>query len=159
MIDNEYFSLNAGDEAPEFSLRDQLGRNISLRDFYGKRIVLYFYPRNMTPGCVMEACDFRDNINEFKKRKTVILGISRDSEALHQKFMKKYGLNFSLLVDHGGEVCERYGVLKKIKVFGNVIFKPIKRTTFLITSDGFIQKIYRKVKVKGHVSQILQDLN
>ena len=158
MLNDEYFLLNAGDEAPEFSLRDQLGRNISLRDFYGKRVILYFYPRDMTPGCAMEACEFRDKINEFKKKKTVVLGISKDSEALHQRFMKKYGLNFSLLVDHEGEVCENYGVRQKIKVFGNVIFNPIRRTTFIITSDGFILKIYRKVKVKGHVNQILQDL-
>ena len=158
-MDYEEFLLNPGDEAPDFSLQDQLGRNISLRDFQGKTIILYFYPRDMTPGCATEACQFRDNIDKFKSKKAVVLGISKDSESLHQRFMKKYGLNFSLLVDNEGEICERYGVLQKIKVFGRVIFKPIRRTTFLITPDRIIQKIYRKFKIKGHVYQVLQDLN
>ena len=159
MIDNEEFLLKVGDEAPDFSLKDQLGRDISLKDFRGKTIILYFYPRDLTPGCAMEACEFRDNIDKFKNKRAVVLGISKDSESLHQRFMKKYGLNFSLLVDDEGEICEMYGVLQKVKVFGKVIFKPIRRTTFVITPDKIIQRIYRKFKIKGHVYQLLQDLN
>ena len=159
MMDSEVFFLKPGDEAPDFSLKDQLGRNRSLKDFRGKRVVLYFYPRDLTPGCAMEACEFRDNIDKFKSKKAVILGVSKDSEALHQRFMKKYGLNFSLLVDSEGEVCKMYGVLQRIKVFGKVIFNPIRRTTFIIASDRTIQKVYRKFKIRGHVPQVLQDLN
>ena len=151
--------LKEGDQAPDFSLKDQSGQKVSLKNFKGQTVVLYFYPKDLTPGCTVEACDFRDHINQFKDKKAVILGVSKDSESSHQKFINKHNLNFSLLVDSQGQVCQTYRVLQTKKIFGKEIFNAIQRTTFLIAPDGKIQKIYRKVKVKGHVEQILRDLS
>lgn len=156
---NKVTNLKEGDQAPDFSLKDQSGQKVSLKDFKGQTVVLYFYPKDLTPGCTIEACDFRDHITQFKDKKAVVFGVSKDSESLHQKFINKYNLNFSLLVDHEGKVCQKYGILQTKKLFGKEIFNAIGRTTFLIAPDGKIQKIYRKVKVKGHVEQILKDLS
>ncbi len=150
-------SLKEGDTAPSFSLKDQTGQKVSLKDFQGQTVILYFYPKDLTPGCTIEACDFKDNMKQFKNKKTVILGVSRDSEDLHQRFVNKYGLNFSLLVDDQGQVCQKYGVLKPKNMFGKEIIS-IQRATFVIDSNGKIQKIYPNVTVKGHIEQILGDL-
>lgn len=151
--------LKEGQKAPAFSLKDQHDQLICLKDLKGQTVVLYFYPKDMTPGCTVQACDFRDNLLKLKKHKVMVLGVSKDSQDLHQRFTDKYDLNFSLLVDDKSEVCEKYGVLVTKTLFGKTIFGAIQRTTFIIDSDGHIQKIYPKVKAKGHVEQILKDLN
>lgn len=149
--------LKEGDKAPSFKLNDQDGNAVSLPDFKGQTVVLYFYPKDMTPGCTQEACDFRDNFARLKKGKTVVLGVSKDSEALHKKFIAKYELNFPLLADIGGDACEAYGVWKEKSMYGKK-YMGIERTTFIIGPDQKIKKIYPKVKVKGHVDEILNDL-
>ncbi|MES2769158.1 MAG: thioredoxin-dependent thiol peroxidase [Bdellovibrionota bacterium] len=150
-------SLEEGDKAPAFKLKDQDGNTVSLSDFKGQNVVLYFYPKDLTPGCTQEACDFRDNFARLKKGKTAVLGVSKDSEALHQKFIKKHDLNFPLLADVDGKACEAYGVWKEKSMYGKK-YMGIERTTFIIGSDQKIKKIYPKVKVNGHVDQILEDL-
>ena len=149
--------LREGDKAPEFSLNNQSGQKVSLKDFQGQTVILYFYPKDLTPGCTIEACDFRDKMKKFKNKKAVILGVSRDSEALHQKFANKYNLNFSLLADDKSQVCQKYGTLKPKNMFGKEVIS-IQRTTFIINPNGKIQKIYLNVKASGHVEQILNDL-
>lgn len=146
-----------GELAPPFKLPDQDGNVVSLSDFKGQPIVLYFYPKDMTPGCTQEACDFRDNFARLKKGKTIVLGISKDSKDLHKKFINKYELNFPLLADTEGKVCEDYGVWKEKSLYGRK-YMGIERTTFIIGPDQKIKKVYSKVKVAGHVDQILEDL-
>ena len=157
MMDTKEVNLKEGDKAPNFSLKNQIGQKISLKDFQGQTVILYFYPKDLTPGCTIEACDFRDNMKTFKNKKAVILGVSRDSEALHQRFINKYNLNFSLLVDDQSQVCQKYGVLKPKIMFGKKIIS-IRRTTFVIDPKGKIQKIYHNVKATGHVEKVLNDL-
>ena len=156
-MDIKEVNLKEGDNAPEFSLKNQSGQKVSLKDFQAQTVILYFYPKDLTPGCTIEACDFRDKMKKFKNKKAVILGVSRDSEALHQKFADKYNLNFSLLADDKSQVCQKYGVLKPKNMFGKEIIS-IQRTTFIINADGKIQKIYLNVKASGHVEQVLNDL-
>ncbi len=150
--------LKEGDKAPAFRLKADDGRELSLKDFKGKRVVLYFYPKDMTPGCTQEACDFRDGAAKFKKGKAVVLGISRDSVERHRKFKEKYDLDFPLLADEDGAVCEAYGVWKQKSLYGRK-FMGIERTTFVIGADGKIEKIFSKVKVKGHIDEILEGLS
>lgn len=150
-------NLQVGDTAPSFSLQDQHGNTISLSDFVGKPVVLYFYPKDMTPGCTQEACDFRDSFARLNNINAVVLGVSKDSIDLHKKFAEKYGLNFSLLSDTSGKTCEDYGVWQEKSLYGKK-FMGIVRTTFLIGPDQKIKKIYPKVKVEGHVNEILQNL-
>ena len=150
-------TLNVGDTAPGFSLQDQHGNTISLNDLAGKPVVLYFYPKDMTPGCTQEACDFRDSFARLNGINATVLGVSKDSVELHKKFAEKYGLNFSLLADTQGQACEDYGVWQEKSLYGKN-FMGIVRTTFLIGPDQKIKKIYPKVKVEGHVSEILEDL-
>jgi peroxiredoxin Q/BCP len=149
--------LKAGDKAPSFSLSSDDGEVVSLKDFKGKTVVLYFYPKDMTPGCTQEACDFRDASSQFKKSKAVILGVSKDSVARHTKFKEKYELNFPLLSDESGEVCEAYGVWKEKSLYGKK-FMGIERTTFIINPLGKIEKIFNKVKVKGHLEEVLSEI-
>lgn len=151
-------SLKIGSKAPAFSTIDSEGKKVSLKDFLGKRVVLYFYPKDMTPGCTTEACDFRDSLSDFKKKKVAVLGVSRDSSAKHEKFREKYELNFPLLMDEDGKICEKFGVWQEKSLYGKK-FMGIVRSTFLIDSKGKIAKIYDKVKVKGHVDQIAADLS
>jgi peroxiredoxin Q/BCP len=150
-------NLEPGDKAPSFKLHDQDGNTVSLSDFKGQSVVLYFYPKDMTPGCTQEACDFRDNFARLKKGNTVVLGVSKDTKDLHKKFISKYDLNFPLLADTEGKVCEAYGVWKEKSLYGRK-YMGIERTTFLIGPDQKIKKVYPKVKVSGHVDQILEDL-
>lgn len=149
--------LKEGQKAPSFNLESDEGKKIALKDFAGQNVILYFYPKDMTSGCTTEACDFRDSYSQLKKLKAVILGVSKDSVASHQKFKAKEKLNFPLLSDGEGKVCEAYGVWKEKSMYGRK-YMGIERTTFLIGADGKIKKIYPKVKVTGHVDQIIKDL-
>jgi peroxiredoxin Q/BCP len=136
-------------------LQANTGEEVSLSDFRGKTVVLYFYPKDNTPGCTAEACDFRDRHEEFADLDVVILGVSRDPVASHQKFAVKHGLPFLLLSDVDEEVCRKYDVLKEKTMFGKKVM-GIERSTFIIDREGRIVKVYRKVKVPGHVEEALQ---
>jgi peroxiredoxin Q/BCP len=151
-------TLKVGDQAPDFTLLSDQEEKISLKDQRGKKVVLYFYPKDSTPGCTREACDFRDQFSVFKKHDVEIFGISKDSAKSHTKFKTKYELPFTLLVDDNADVCEAYGVVDKKSMFGKT-FLGITRSTFLIDEKGKIEAIWRKVKVTGHVEQILNELN
>lgn len=147
-----------GMQAPDFSLRNEKGDLVSLADFSGKKyVVLYFYPKDATPGCTTQACDFRDTHEDFSNMNAVILGVSPDSEASHTKFIEKQGLPFSLLVDENQAVSEKYGVWKLKKMFGRE-YMGIERSTFLIDPTGTVVKEWRKVKVKGHIEEALSTL-
>jgi len=147
-------TLTAGQPAPHFSLLSDENKMISLTDYHGKKVVLYFYPKDNTPGCTREACDFRDNITQFADHNTIILGISKDKPNKHQTFREKYQLPFTLLSDETGETCIAYGVIDKKNLFGNT-FLGITRSTFLIDENGIIQHIWHKVKVTDHTNKIL----
>jgi len=150
-------SLQKGDKAPTFTLTSAGGEEISLTDFKGKHVVLYFYPKDDTSGCTKEACSFRDNIAVIKKKGAVVLGISADGVKSHQKFTEKYDLNFPLLSDENKEVVQAYGVWKK-KSFMGRSYTGIERTTFVIDEQGKIIHIFPKVKVDGHVDEVLKVL-
>lgn len=147
-------ALKEGSKAPAFTLLNDQDEKTSLKDFKGQTVILYFYPKDMTPGCTTEACDFRDNLNRLKKLDAVVLGVSKDSPESHRKFKKKEGLQFSLLSDEDGEVCEAYGVWQEKMNYGKK-YMGIVRSTFIIGPDQKIQKIYSPVTVKGHVDEIL----
>lgn len=146
--------LNIGDKAPDFTLTDKDGREVSLSDFYGKRIVLYFYPRDNTPGCTRQACAFAGLYGEFERRGVQVIGISRDSVASHQKFAEKYGLPFVLLSDPELEAIKAYGVWQEKKLYGKVSFGVV-RTTFIIDEQGNIAHVMPKVKPDTNASEIL----
>lgn len=151
-------TLNIGDKAPDFTLpTDDENKTITLSELKGKKVVLYFYPKDNTPGCTKEACDFRDNFAAFKQAGAEVFGISKDSSKSHTKFKEKYTLPFTLLVDANGDVCQAYGVINKKSLFGNT-FLGIQRSTFLIDEKGVIAGIWRKVKVPGHVEQVLNEI-
>ena len=150
--------LKEGMNAPDFSLPDQHGNEHALSDYRGHWVVLYFYPKDMTPGCTTEACAFRDEFPAFGKLDAVIIGISRDSVNRHAKFAEQYELPFILLSDQNSDVCNRYDVWKAKSLYGRS-FLGIVRSTFLIDPSGKIAKIYPKVKVKEHAAELLQDLN
>lgn len=141
-------------KAPDFTLVNEKEEKVSLSDFQGKKVVLYFYPKDMTPGCTTQACDFRDQYENFSDLNVVILGVSGDSANRHAKFIEKHGLPFSLLVDEDHEVCEKYGVWKLKKSFGRE-YMGIERTTFLIDENGDVIKEWRKVRVKNHIEEVL----
>ena len=143
--------------APEFSLLDQNGHPCALADFLGKWVVLYFYPKDDTPGCTKEACGFRDGFARFKRRGVVVLGISADSVKKHAKFVEKYELPFLLLADEQKTVVEQYGVWVKKKFMGRE-YMGILRTTFLIDPAGKIAKIYENVKPEGHAEEVLAEV-
>ncbi|MCP3739678.1 thioredoxin-dependent thiol peroxidase [Rossellomorea sp. BNER] len=148
-------SIEVGKKAPEFELQANNGETVKLSDFKGKNVVLYFYPKDMTPGCTTEACDFRDKHDEFKGVNAVILGVSPDPVDKHQKFIDKHGLPFLLLVDEDHKVAEDYDVWKLKKNFGKE-YMGIERSTFLIDKKGNLAKEWRKVRVKGHVDDALE---
>lgn len=147
-------TLNAGDKAPDFDLPTYTDERLSLRELKGKNVVLYFYPKDMTPGCTTEAQDFRDRLAEFKRANTVIVGASKDSPSRHDKFKAKQDLNFALLSDEDGGLCEAYGVWRLKKFLGRE-FMGIVRTTFLIDGKGVIRQVWPKVRVKGHADDVL----
>jgi peroxiredoxin Q/BCP len=150
--------LTVGMKAPQFKLPDQDGNNVSLKDFRGKRLILYFYPKDSTPGCTIEACSFRDNMARISAEKASVVGVSTDSIPSHQKFRTRFDLPFTLLSDESKEIVQLYGVWKEKRIYG-VRFKGIERTTFIIDEKGLITHIFRKVKVKGHVDEILKVLS
>lgn len=149
--------VNVGEPAPEFTLQADDGRDVSLSDYRGKKVVLYFYPKDGTPGCTTEAKEFSDTMKEFEKENALILGVSKDSVKSHQRFKQKHALPFTLLSDPEGKVLDLYGVWKKKSLYGRT-FMGTERTTFLINEDGIIVKLYRKVKAKGHAEICLLDL-
>ncbi|MDW0114590.1 thioredoxin-dependent thiol peroxidase [Sporosarcina saromensis] len=147
-----------GLHAPQFSLPNEKGETVSLSDYQGKKyVILYFYPKDATPGCTTQACDFRDAFQNFTELNAVILGVSPDNEKSHQRFIEKQGLPFSLLVDEDHEVAEAYGVWKMKKMFGKE-YMGIERSTFLIDPTGTVVKEWRKVKVDGHIQDALATL-
>ncbi|TCW37331.1 peroxiredoxin Q/BCP [Thermohydrogenium kirishiense] len=145
-------------EAPDFTLKSSDGNDVSLSDFKGKKVVLYFYPKDNTPGCTKEACQFRDNINTVKNKDAVILGVSLDDIESHKKFIEKFNLPFILLSDSDAKVSTEYGVYKEKNVYGKKKM-GIERSTFIIDQKGIVKKIFRKVKVDGHVDEILEVLD
>jgi len=149
--------VNEGEEAPDFTLLGDDGRKVSLKDYRGKKVVLYFYPKDGTPGCTREAIEFRDIAEEFEKEGAIILGVSKDSIKSHQKFKQKHELPFTLLSDPEGKVLDLYGIWKKKSLYGRT-FMGTERTTFLIDEKGIVKKVYRKVKAKGHAQVCLLDL-
>ena len=149
--------VNEGEEAPDFTLQADDERKVSLKDCRGKKVVLFFYPKDWTPGCTREAIEFRDIAKEFEKEGAIILGVSRDSIRSHQKFKQKHELPFTLLSDPEGKVLDLYGVWKKKSLYGRT-FMGTERTTFLIDEKGIVKKVYRKVKAKGHAQVCLLDL-
>ncbi|MDX8348690.1 thioredoxin-dependent thiol peroxidase [Cognatiyoonia sp. IB215446] len=146
---------NVGDTAPEINLPRDGGEMVNLSDFAGKKIVLYFYPKDDTPGCTKEAIGFTDAVDAFAEADTVILGVSKDSIKKHDKFVAKHELKIALLSDEEGDVCERYGVWVEKKMYGKT-YMGIERATFLIGADGKIAQVWRKVKVPGHVDAVLE---
>ena len=144
-------------QAPNFTLENEKGQQVSLSDFKGKNVVLYFYPKDMTPGCTTEACDFRDAYEDFSSLNAVILGVSMDEANKHTKFIEKHGIPFSLLVDAEHEVAEKYGVWVLKKMYGRE-YMGIERSTFLINEEGIVVAQWRKVKVKNHIEAVLSQL-
>lgn len=149
--------LKDGDVAPAFGLLNSDGVEIGLRDFVGKNVVLYFYPKDNTPGCTSEACEFTQNYDEFIQNDTIIVGISPDSIESHSRFMQKFNLKHILLSDPQKEVAKAYGVWQVRKNYGRE-YLGIVRTTFLIDKDGKILKVYKNVKAKDHAAKVLADL-
>jgi peroxiredoxin Q/BCP len=149
--------LKVGDEAPDIQVRTDTGEEFRLSSLKGKRVVLYFYPKADTPGCTVEACEFRDGIQSFAGKDTAILGISPDKPAAQAKFKTKYDLPFTLLADEDKSAAEAYGVWKEKNMYGKKVM-GIERTTFVIGPDGRIEKIYNKVKAQGHAAQVLSDI-
>ncbi len=151
-------TLQVGDPAPDFSLPDREGNIVNLTDFRGKRVVLYFYPKDDTPGCTKEACNFRDNYQEFQKRDVVVLGISPDNAKAHQKFTDKFQLPFPLLSDPGGTVGQAYESYGLKKMMGRE-YMGMMRYTFIIGAEGTIEFIFKKVKPETHAQEVLVALD
>ena len=145
--------LQIGDIAPNFTLPTDGEGEFTLSDFKGQKVVIFFYPKDNTPGCTKEACGFSENIAAFNKLNTTIIGISKDSVKKHDNFKAKYDLQFPLGSDENGDVCEQYGVFKEKSMYGKT-FMGIERSTFLIDEDGKIAALWRKVKVAGHVEEV-----
>jgi len=149
--------MKVGDEAPVFTLPDKDGNMVSLTDFSGRKVVLYFYPKDNTPGCTRQACAFAANYDEFERRGIVVIGVSRDSSASHAKFAEKHALPFILLSDPGLEAIEAYGVWQEKKLYGKVSM-GIVRTTFIIDESGIVRDIMSKVKPDTNAAEILAKL-
>ena len=149
-------ALKEGDKAPDFKAVSNEGKEVSLKDYKGKnKVVLYFYPKDDTPGCTVEACSFRDNIKKIEKADTVVLGVSPDDTKSHNKFIDKFKLPFILLSDPDKAICNAYGVWVKKSMYGKE-YMGVARTTFIIGKDGKIEKIYEKVKPDGHAEEVLE---
>ncbi len=150
--------LKAGDKAPDFAVTDGEGKVVRLKDLRGKKVVLYFYPKDDTPGCTKEACAFRDSFAKFKRRGIEVLGVSLDSEKSHQKFAKKFDLPFRLLADTEREISESYGTYGEKKFMGRT-YMGNHRMTFLIDEKGKIKKVFDKVKPEEHAEEVLAAFN
>ena len=149
--------VSEGDKAPDFSLTNEEGKMISLKDFLGTPVVLFFYPKDNTPGCTQEVCDFRDNFGRVRAAGAEVFGVSADSVDSHRKFIAKKELPFSLLSDPDHTTLDAYSVWKKKSLYGKV-FLGIERSTFIIDRNGMVARVFRKVKVSGHVDAVLDAL-
>ena len=147
-------SVEEGKKAPDFSAQTDGGKKLKLSDLRGKPVVLYFYPKDDTSGCTAEACGFRDSLPDFGKLKTQVIGVSKDSVDKHDKFKKKYGLNFPLVSDEDGKICEKYGTWVEKSMYGKT-YMGMERSTFVIDADGNVAKIMRKVKPADHADDVL----
>jgi peroxiredoxin Q/BCP len=147
-------SVSEGKKAPDFTAATDGGGKLKLSDFKGKAVILYFYPKDDTSGCTKEACGFRDSLPDFSKAKAVVIGVSKDNVASHDKFKAKYDLPFTLVSDADGKVCEKYGTWIEKSMYGRK-YMGIDRATFLIDKDGVVRRVWRKVKVPGHVEAVL----
>ncbi len=149
--------MEIGDKAPEFTSLDQNGEKIALKDFKGRWVVLYFYPRADTPGCTIEACGFRDSYERIEKTGAVLLGVSPDEAKAQKKFEEKYDLPFTLVADADRAICNLYGVIQEKNMYGKKVM-GVARTTFVIGPDGKIRHIFYKVKPEGHAEEVLEYL-
>ena len=149
--------MEIGNIVPDFTLMGSDGKEHKLSDYKGKKVILYFYPKDNTPGCTTEACDFRDNISEITDLNAVVIGISKDNLNSHNKFIEKFNLPFILLSDEDKVVCNLYDVIKEKNMYGKKVL-GIERSTFIIDEEGKLIKEFRKVKVKGHIEEVLSSL-
>ncbi len=149
--------LQVGKRAPAFNLESDSGKKVSLASLRGKRVVLYFYPKDDTPGCTQESCDFRDNLSRVKAQGAAVFGVSKDSVSSHQKFKQKFSLPFPLLSDPSHAIIEKYGVWKEKKLYGRS-YMGVERTTVIIDENGKVAQIFPKVKVEGHVENVIEAL-
>ncbi len=149
--------LQSGDKAPDFNLRNDNDEAVKLSNYKGRKVVLYFYPKDDTPGCTAEACSFRDGFSEIQKRGVALFGVSIDTVESHKKFKEKFHLNFPLLSDADKKVVNAYGVWKEKNMYGKK-YMGIERTTFIIDEDGKIKKVFPKVKVDGHYDEVIAEL-
>lgn len=150
--------LDVGDKAPDFTATDQDGKAHKLKDYRGKKVALYFYPRDNTPGCTKEACNLRDNYSRLKRKKIVVLGVSPDKETTHKKFAEKFDLPFPLLVDPDKKILKAYGAWGKKKLYGR-IFDGVFRITYIIDEKGKIEAVIKKVQTADHSRQILEAIS
>ncbi len=149
--------ISVGLKAPDFALKDQQGRTVRLGDFRGKKVILYFYVRDDTPGCTKEACSFRDGAGDLQVKNAVVLGVSLDSVESHKRFIEKYQLNFPLLTDENAKLAKKFGAWGKKNMYGRTFYGTI-RSTFVIDEEGRIVKDYRHVKVNGHLERVIREL-
>jgi thioredoxin-dependent peroxiredoxin len=150
--------LEAGDKAPEFTGKNQDGKTVGLSDFRGRKVALYFYPKDDTPGCTKQACSLRDGFAELEANNIAVIGVSPDDEESHRKFIEKYDLPFTLIADTDKEILGEYGVWGERNLYGNKSM-GVKRTTFLIDEEGTITKIFKRVKVDEHAEEVLKAFN
>lgn len=151
-------SVSVGRKVPDFKLPATGNKEVKLSDFRGKNVIVYFYPKDNTSGCTREGEDFRDNMRKFRARNSVVLGVSRDSLKSHESFCKKYKFNFDLLADEDEKLCRQFDVVRQKSMYGRK-FLGVERSTFLIDTTGVLRKEWRKVKVAGHVDDVLQALD
>lgn len=149
-------ALDVGDSVPPFRLPASSGKEVALTDYKGKKIILYFYPKDDTPGCTAEACAFRDNLKNYEDVNAVIIGVSKDPLKSHDKFIEKYSLPFELISDEEGKLLDAFGVWKERSMYGRT-FMGVERSTFLIDEEGKIAKVWRKVSVPNHVDEVLKE--
>jgi peroxiredoxin Q/BCP len=157
-MNNNMAQLNEGQKAPFFEGTDQNGKTIKLSDFTGKKVILYFYPKDNTPGCTNEACNLRDNYKDLLDKGFIVIGVSPDTEKSHKGFAEKYSLPFPLIADSGKEIMTSYGAWGEKKMYGRTV-TGVLRTTFIISEDGIIEKIIRKVDTAAHTGQIFKLYN
>jgi peroxiredoxin Q/BCP len=150
--------IDAGDVAPDFTLPSDTEGDVCLSDYRGRTVVLYFYPKDLTSGCTVQACDLRDSLDRIEERDAVVLGVSPDPVSMHARFRQKHGLNFPLLADEDHAVAEAYGVWKEKSMYGRK-YMGIERSTFLIAPDGTVAEAWRGVKAKGHADRVLDVLS